>query len=145
MGSKVVNRKNAAGHERHTSSMKLSISLAGAKPKAAPAGSAPPLTKPAAFGALEDDASADADAAPTLGSSRPNVAAHKALLAQNAGVSRTLRKRMDAERRVDETVYEYDEVYDKMQEAKERQKAAKDSESAERKVCRILFGLVSSV
>lgn len=42
---------------------------------------------------------------------------------------------MEAEKKVDETVYEYDEVWDKMQEAKQRQKEAKEVDSKERKVC----------
>jgi coiled-coil domain-containing protein 55 len=120
--------------------MKLSISLAGAKPKPTPTGTAPPLARPAAFGALEDDAADTADAAPTAGSSRGGVAANKAHLAHAVGTSasRAQRKRMDAERRVDASVFEYDEVYDSMQAAKERSKAAKEVDSAERKVCLVL-------
>ncbi|KAF9464733.1 coiled-coil domain-containing protein 55-domain containing protein [Collybia nuda] len=44
-----------------------------------------------------------------------------------------MRKRMEAEREVDETVYEYDEVWDRMQEAKQRQKDAKEVDAKERK------------
>jgi coiled-coil domain-containing protein 55 len=115
--------------------MKLSFSLAGAKSKAAAAsvGAAPPLKKPAAFSALEDDTTDAVDSAPGVGNDR-DVAANKRLLAQSTGTSKTQKKRMEAERKVDATVYEYDEVYDKMQEAKEIQKVVKEQESRERKV-----------
>ena len=45
-----------------------------------------------------------------------------------------MKKKIEAEMKVDETVYEYDEVWDKMQEAKLRQKEKKEVESKERKV-----------
>ena len=41
---------------------------------------------------------------------------------------------MEEEKKVDATVFEYDEVWDKMQEAKQRQKEAKEVEAKERKV-----------
>ena len=44
---------------------------------------------------------------------------------------------MEAERRVDETVFEYDEVWDKMQEAKLRQQASKEVDASLRKVASI--------
>ncbi|TDL24784.1 hypothetical protein BD410DRAFT_785494 [Rickenella mellea] len=53
--------------------------------------------------------------------------------AEEAKMSKALRKRIEEEKRVDQTVFEYDEVWDKMQEAKLRQKEAKAVESKERK------------
>lgn len=41
---------------------------------------------------------------------------------------------MEAEKRVDETVFEYDEVWDRMQEAKQKQQAAKEVDASVRKV-----------
>jgi coiled-coil domain-containing protein 55 len=124
---------------RHT--MKLSFSLAGAKAKpktASSVGAAPPLKKPAAFSALEDDSELVADAAPGIGDHR-DVSANKRLLAQSAGAgsSKAQKKRMEAERQVDATVFEYDEVYDHMKAAKERQKASKDKDQdgTKRQVC----------
>lgn len=115
--------------------MKLSFSLAKPKPAAPPA---PSLKRPAPFG-LEDDIDI-ADAAPTAASSsNRDAATNKKLLAQNVEASKTVRKRMEAEKKVDETVYEYDEVWDKMQEAKLRQKEAKEADSKLRKVRLQLF------
>lgn len=108
--------------------MKLSFSLANSKAK--PVGAAPPLKAPSAFASADDDTT---DAAPTT-SDNKDAAANKKLLAQNINTSRTLKKRLEAEQRVDATVFEYDEVYDRMQDAKAKQKAAKDQEAKEKKV-----------
>jgi hypothetical protein len=112
--------------------MKLSFSLA--KPKvAAPAAPPPSLKRPAAFALGDDDE--PIDAAPTASSSLDKATtANKKLLAQNVQTSKAMQKRMEAEKRVDQTVYEYDEVWDKMQESKQRQKEAKELESKDRKV-----------
>jgi hypothetical protein len=115
--------------------MKVSFSLAGkAKPKPS-AGSAPPLKQPTAFASLEDE---PIDAAPTASTSK-TVDANKQLAAQSAGMSKQLKKRIEAEMKVDETVFEYDEVWDKMQEAKQRQKEKKEIEAKERKVSRYIL------
>ncbi|KAJ7449843.1 coiled-coil domain-containing protein 55-domain containing protein [Mycena latifolia] len=120
--------------------MKLSFALA-TKPKAAPAAPPPSLKRPAAF-ALDDDE--PIDAAPTASSSLDKgTAANKKLLAQNVQSSRTMQKRMEAEKKVDKTVYEYDEVWDKMQESKLRQKEAKELEAKDRKP-KYIHGLLSS-
>lgn len=109
------------------------VSFALAKPKAATTPAAPPsLKRPAAFAFGDDE---PIDAAPTASSSLDkSAAANKKLLRQNVQSSRTMQQRMEAEKRVDSTVYEYDEVWDKMQEAKLRQKEAKELESKDRKV-----------
>jgi coiled-coil domain-containing protein 55 len=108
--------------------MKLSFSL----PKTAkPVGAAPPLKKPAAFASLGDDE--PVDAAPTL-SDNKGAAANKKLLAQNVESSKAARKRMEEEMKVDATVYQYDEVWDRMQEVKLKQKEAKEVDSKRRKV-----------
>jgi coiled-coil domain-containing protein 55 len=108
--------------------MKLSFSLA--KPKT----SAPPLavSRPSAFGNADDDDAIDSPS--TLPSSSSKASVKKAVLPQNVKTSKTMRKKMEAEKQVDETVYEYDEIWDKMQEAKLKAKMAKESESKERKV-----------
>lgn len=110
------------------SAMKLSFALA--KPKAAPAAPPPSLKRPAAFAFGDDE---PVDAAPTASFDKA-TSANKKLLAQNVQTSRTMQKRMDAEKKVDATVFEYDEVWDKMQESKLRQKEAKEVESKDRKV-----------
>lgn len=108
--------------------MKLSFSLANSKTK--PVGAAPSLKAPSAFAAADDDAT---DAAPTTSDTK-DAASNKKLLAQNINTSRTLKKRLEAEQRVDATVFEYDEVYDRMQDAKAKQKAVKEQEAKEKKV-----------
>ena len=109
--------------------MKLSFSL-NAKAKAPQ--QAPPLKRPAAFG--EGDEGDVADAAPTSTNVNSNVTANKKLLAQNVQTTKVMKKRINAEKRVDPSVYEYDEVYDQMQEVKQRQKEAKEHDAKERKV-----------
>ncbi|KIY43430.1 hypothetical protein FISHEDRAFT_10959, partial [Fistulina hepatica ATCC 64428] len=61
----------------------------------------------------------------------------------NVAFSRTQKKRMEAEKKVDETVYEYDEVWDQIQEAKQRAKEVKELESKERKP-KYISGLLAS-
>jgi len=92
--------------------MKVSFSLANSKSKAA--------AKPAV------------DAAPTA-SGNSKVAANKKLVAQNLEMSKTMKKRLEEEMKVDSSVFEYDEVWDKMQEVKLKQKEAKEVDTKERK------------
>ncbi|TFK55050.1 hypothetical protein OE88DRAFT_1653680 [Heliocybe sulcata] len=115
--------------------MKLSFSLTN---KSKPAAAAPPLKPPSAFANLDDDV----DAAPTA-SAAGKATANKKLVAQNVGSSKATRKWMEQEQKIDSSVFEYDEVYEKMQEAKERQKAAKEAESKERKP-KYIAGLLQS-
>ena len=109
--------------------MKLSFALPTAKPTV---GAAPPLKRPVAFSSIDDDD--PVDAASTLGPDN-TTAPNKKLLARNVEFSKATIKRMEAEKKVDQTVYEYDEVWDKMQEVKVRQKEAKEAKDRERKVC----------
>lgn len=108
--------------------MKLSFAL---KPKEKPVGAAPSLKKPAAFSSFDDEE--PVDAAATSCTSR-NAVPNKKLIAQNVESSKAMKKRMEAEKLVDATVYDYDGVYDRMQEAKARQKEAKEADVKERKV-----------
>ncbi|KAK0210794.1 coiled-coil domain-containing protein 55-domain containing protein [Desarmillaria ectypa] len=116
---------------------KLSFSLAKTKKSAEPA---PSLKRPAAFGSLDDDE--PVDAAPTSSADK-NTTANKKLMVQNVLTSKTMKKRMDAEKKVDASVYEYDEVWDKIQEAKQKQKEAKELDSAQRKP-KYIHGLLQS-
>ncbi|KAI5123368.1 hypothetical protein M0805_001789 [Coniferiporia weirii] len=119
--------------------MKVSFSLNKAKPATAATttGNAPPLRQPAAFASLGDDE--PLDAAPTAsgsGSRAAGVKGNRALAAQAQvapRLSRAQQKRLEAEKLVDRTVYEYDEVWDTMQAAKARQKEHKEVETQERK------------
>jgi len=103
-----------------TTLMKLSISLN--KPKAAKA-EPPPIQRPSAFLLGEDDEPDEVVSIPATGNKTgPSVP------------SKSMKKKMEAEKQVDATVYEYDEVWDRMQAAKQQQKAAKEAESSVRKV-----------
>ncbi|KLO13523.1 hypothetical protein SCHPADRAFT_997291 [Schizopora paradoxa] len=112
----------------------MKLSFGKPKAKAAPT---PILKQPVAFGSLNDDE--PLDAAPTATSSRRDVDANKRLAAQTlaagggVAMSRAMKKRLEEEKKVDATVYEYDEVYDRMQEAKQRQKEQKELEALDRK------------
>lgn len=108
--------------------MKLSFSL---KTKQKPVGETPSLKKPPAFSSFDDDE--PVDAAVTSPDNQGTVPNTK-LIAQNVEPSKAMKRRMEAERMVDETVYDYDGVYDKMQEAKSRQKEAKEADAKQRKV-----------
>ena len=46
----------------------------------------------------------------------------------------TMKKRMEEEMKMDKSVYEYDEVWDNIQEARQRQKESKEVDAKERKV-----------
>lgn len=108
--------------------MKLSFSL---KAKDKPVGNAPALKKPLALSSFDDDE--PIDAASSLSDIRKSAPNTK-LIAQNAESSKAMKKRMEAEKLVDETVYDYDGIYDKMQEAKKRQKEAKEADTQKREV-----------
>ena len=111
--------------------MKVSFSLN--KSKVAKAAPTPSLKQPVPFASFDDDE--PIDAAPTASSSFTRVDVNKKLAAQASGhVSKSLQKRLDAEKKVDETVFEYDEVWDKMQEAKLKQKEKKELETQQKKV-----------
>lgn len=112
-------------------SMKVSFSLKRKAP-AKPVGDAPSLKRTAAFAALDDDE--PVDAALTTTGANGKVAANKQFIAQSVEMSKSMKKKLDAEKRVDATVFEYDEVWDKMQEAKQKQKEAKEVDAKERKV-----------
>ena len=108
--------------------MKLSFSLN--KPIQPPA----PTKRPSAF-SLADDGDPE-DSGKSQGETKP--------LAYNAHSSQAMRRRMEAEQRVDETVFEYDEVWDRMQEAKQRQQASKEADASLRKVASVSYYLRSA-
>ena len=97
--------------------MKLSFSMKPAK-KDAPQVKAPP-PKPSLFSTAEEDEAMDA----------PPPASYQ------VQASKAMQKRIEKEKAVDSTVYDYDDVWERMQEVKEKQKAAKAMEAVERKVC----------
>ncbi|TCD71875.1 hypothetical protein EIP91_000007 [Steccherinum ochraceum] len=108
--------------------MKVSFSLGKGKANE-PLGDAPSLKRPAAFASLGDDE--PLDEAPTVDGVK--ATANRQLVAQNAGMSKAAKRKMEEEQKVDATVFEYDEVWDKMQDAKAKQKVAKEVDAKERK------------
>lgn len=102
--------------------MKLSFSLAHKAAK--------PLPPPKPLASLgEDDETLD-----TATTDNKEAAANKKLLALNVGSSQAAQKHMQKELMADPTVYQYDEVWDRMQDVKQRQKEAKEAEARLRKV-----------
>jgi hypothetical protein len=59
---------------------------------------------------------------------------NNALIKQNASLGRQAKKIQEEAVKVDQTVFEYDEVWDGMQNARQQAKQIKDEEAAERKV-----------
>ncbi|KAG9318514.1 coiled-coil domain-containing protein 55-domain containing protein [Chiua virens] len=118
--------------------MKLSFSLANKNTKQL--GAAPPLAKPAAFSSLDDD---DAQQVVPIGSSSKDTNANKTLLAHNVAASKAAQKRIEREMKIDDTVYQYDEIWDRMQEVKQRQKEAKEADTKQRKP-KYIEGLLTS-
>ncbi|KAH9856969.1 coiled-coil domain-containing protein 55-domain containing protein [Lenzites betulinus] len=120
--------------------MKVSFSLKGKAP-AKPAGEAPSLKRTAAFASLDDDE--PMDAAPTATGDKKKVAANKQFIAQSVEMSKAMKKKLEQEKQVDATVFEYDAVWDKMQEAKQKQKEVKEADAKERKP-KYISGLLTS-
>ncbi|KDQ18438.1 hypothetical protein BOTBODRAFT_103774 [Botryobasidium botryosum FD-172 SS1] len=119
------------------SAPKLSFSLA-AKPKPNPVGAAPSLKRPALFDDTNDPLESNPDAAPTASASSSSsvtrTPVNKQLIAQGSKkLSRAERKRMEEEKAIDNTVYEYDAVWDRMKDAERHAKEAREEESKERK------------
>lgn len=118
-------------------STKLSFSFGKPKPKTTTVGTAPSLSlsKPAAFASVDDDEPVDG---PLSASSSARVDVNRRLQSTSTAggsLSRTAKKKLQQEVLVDPTVYEYDEVYDRMKEAELKAKAVKEDEAAVRKVC----------
>jgi coiled-coil domain-containing protein 55 len=61
------------------------------------------------------------------------------LIKQNASLGRQAKKIQEEAMKLDQTVFEYDEVWDGMQNAREQVKQAKDAETAEHKVSTVVF------
>jgi coiled-coil domain-containing protein 55 len=115
--------------------MKLSFSLTK-KAATKSVGDAPSLKRPAAFGSLEDDNTNTDDNA--FQSTRSGGTGNGDLVVRNIQSSKSAQKRMEKEQQIDATVYQYDEVYDSMQDAKAKQKEVKERESKERKVSHLI-------
>ena len=109
--------------------MKVSFSLSNKNAKSL--GAAPPLAKPAVFSPFDHEDSQDV--VPVASGSK-DTAVNKTLLAHNVASSKVAQKCIEREMKVDATVYQYDEVWDRMQEVKQRQKEAKEADGKQRKV-----------
>lgn len=112
--------------------MKVSFSLARKpetpspfQPRKPPA----PAQKPSLFNVDDDDG--DSLAPDPTTNKKDGVGIQNV----SAETSKAQKKRELAEMAVDSTVYQYDEVWDKLQMAKQKVKEAKVAETKERKVC----------
>ncbi|KAL5635420.1 hypothetical protein ACGC1H_004271 [Rhizoctonia solani] len=104
---------------------KLSFSLAKPKKEAQPVGIAPPLARVA----LDDDNESDVLAGPAASARKKNDMTNLAAQA----VSRKAQRKMDAELKVDSTVFQYDEVWEGMKIAEAKVKAQKEDNPEARK------------
>ncbi|KEP54485.1 putative Ccdc55 protein [Rhizoctonia solani 123E] len=104
---------------------KLSFSLAKPKKEAQPVGIAPPLARVA----LDDDNESDVLAGPAASARKKNDMTNLAAQA----VSRKAQRKMDAELKVDSTVFQYDEVWEGMKVAEAKVKAQKEDNPEARK------------
>ncbi|KAL6300574.1 coiled-coil domain-containing protein 55-domain containing protein [Sparassis latifolia] len=121
--------------------MKVSFSLTKSKANAShPVGDVPSFKRPTAFASLDDEEPVDA-AHTASTSSKAGV--NKRLVPQNVELSKPMKKKLEAEMNVDSTVFQYDEVWEKMQEAKLRQKEAKEVDAKRRKP-KYIGGLLTS-
>ncbi|KAG8763419.1 hypothetical protein FRC11_004030 [Ceratobasidium sp. 423] len=104
---------------------KLSFSLSKPKKEAQPVGTAPSLTRVA----LDDDTESSVLAGPGGSGRKKNDMTNMAAQA----VSRKVQRKMDAELKVDSTVFQYDEVWDGMKLAEAKSKAQKEDNPEARK------------
>lgn len=96
-----------------------------------------PVSKAFTFGDDDDDdenKQAASSAKPTLAGPSKVTPRNNALIKQNASLGRQAKKIQEEAVKVDQTVFEYDEVWDGMQNARQQAKQIKDEEAAERKV-----------
>lgn len=114
--------------------MKFSLTLANKSVATRPAGTAPPL-KP--FISLDDDA--PTDSAPNAANNK-NAAANKKLLVESSKVAQ---KRMEKGLQLDPTTYQYDEIWDRIQEVKQKQKEVKEADAKLRRP-KYIEGLLTS-
>jgi len=113
--------------------MKVSFSLAKKPETPSPFQLKKPTQKPSLFHA--DDNDDGDDGGPLASGSGSNKKNGIGIQTVSAETSKAQKKRELAEMVVDSTVYQYDEVWDKIQVAKQKVKEAKMAETKERKVC----------
>jgi len=112
-----------------TPTPKLSFSFkAKPKPKATPV---IPPQRPA-FTALDDDQVEEDTTVPNPG--RPGVVKPKSLVPTQAIITKAMKREMEEQKKVDATVYQYDEVYDRLKEADRLAQLAKEEEAKIRQV-----------
>jgi len=97
-----------------------------------------PTQKPSLFNADDDD---DDDEDSLVPDSKTNKKNGIGIQTVSAESSKAQKKRELAEMDVDSTVYQYDEIWDKIQVAKQKVKETKMAESKERKVRPVTLSL----
>lgn len=111
--------------------VKLSFGFGAKKPSlgAKPSTSALPKKKP--IFAIDDDEPSPAPLASTSIGSKPRIS--------TATLSKAQKAKQSKELELDSSVYEYDEVFDRMKEGSRVAELAKKQDAGERKVCSASF------
>jgi hypothetical protein len=105
---------------------KVSFSLK-AKAKVKPTTSIP--TPVSAFGSFDEEVNSPAEVPAKPGKSGP-----KSLVATRTVMTKAMKREMEEQQKVDATVYQYDEVYDRLKEAERLAEVAKEEEAKIRQV-----------
>jgi coiled-coil domain-containing protein 55 len=108
---------------------KLSFSFK-AKPKPKATTGIPPQSS--AFAALDDDP-VEEDFGSSK-SSRPGITKPKSLVPTQVVMTKAMKREMEEQKKVDATVYQYDEVYDRLKEADRQAELAREEEAKIRQV-----------
>jgi len=107
---------------------KLSFSFkAKPKPKATTG-----IPLQSAFAALDDDP-VEEDSGSSK-PSRPGITKHKSLVPTQVVMTKAMKREMEEQKKVDATVYQYDEVYDRLKEADRQAELVREEEAKIRQV-----------
>lgn len=109
-----------------TTPAKISFSF---KAKVKPSKPAVVPPQPSAFASLDEEPDT-----PAPGTSKPGKAGPRSLVPVQAKMTKAMKKEMEQQKKVDATVYEYDEVYDSLKAAERQAVAAKEEEAKIRQV-----------
>lgn len=107
---------------------KLSISFK-AKPKPKAVAGIPPQASP--FTVLDDDPVEESGSSKLGG---PRITKPKSLVPTQVVMTKAMKREMEEQKKVDATVYQYDEVYDQLKEADRQAEVAREEEAKIRQV-----------
>jgi coiled-coil domain-containing protein 55 len=110
-----------------TAPAKISFSF---KAKAKPSKPTVVPSQPSAFVSLDEEQDAQAP----NGSAKPGKSEPRSLVPTQTTMTKAMKKEMEQQKKVDATVYEYDEVYDSLKEAERLAAIAREEEAKIRQV-----------